>query len=125
LAATRLRQAGLPDLAGDWAPEDGAVRALMDRVCEAAAALETEHLKWDEGKLCMSRYPDESTRRFDQQFAETTTERNARLRKARLAARSCPPDEASEAQCDAPYHMRNGVPYCEICGRERLSRMEQ
>ena len=51
LAATRLRQAGLPDLAemadeiaGDWAPEDIAVRALMDRVCEAAAALETEHL---------------------------------------------------------------------------------
>ena len=52
LAATRLRQAGLPDLAetadelaDDWFPgEDIAIRALMARVCEAAAALETEHL---------------------------------------------------------------------------------
>lgn len=81
--------------------------------------------KWDEGKLCMSRYPNESARRFDQQFSETTYERNARLRKARRASSPCPPDDASEAQCDAPHHMRNGVPYCEICGRERLSRMGQ
>lgn len=33
----------------------------------------------------MSRYPNAATRRFDQQFAETTAERNARLRKARRA----------------------------------------
>jgi hypothetical protein len=32
----------------------------------------------------MSRYPDESTARFDDQFAETPEERNARLRKKRL-----------------------------------------
>lgn len=31
----------------------------------------------------MSRYPDETTRRFDQQFAETPEERNERLRTAR------------------------------------------
>lgn len=35
----------------------------------------------------MKRYPNEATRRFDQQFAETTAERNGRLREARLAAR--------------------------------------
>jgi len=31
----------------------------------------------------MSRYPSESVRRFDQQFAETPAERNDRLHKAR------------------------------------------
>lgn len=31
----------------------------------------------------MSRYPSDSVRRFDQQFAETTWERNARLAAAR------------------------------------------
>ena len=31
----------------------------------------------------MSRYPNESTRRFDQQFAETSAERNERLHKSR------------------------------------------
>ena len=33
----------------------------------------------------MSRYPDETTRRFDQQFAETEGERNKRLAAARKA----------------------------------------
>lgn len=32
----------------------------------------------------MSRYPDETTRRFDQQFAETPSERNERLRRKRV-----------------------------------------
>jgi len=31
----------------------------------------------------MSRYPNETTARFDQQFAETSDDRNERLRKAR------------------------------------------
>ena len=35
----------------------------------------------------MSRYPNEATRRFDQQFTETTTERDARLRKSRERSR--------------------------------------
>lgn len=71
----------------------------------------------------MSRYPNESTRRVDQQFAETTAERNARLRKARRAESPCPPDDKSEEQCGAPWHLRNGMPYCDICGRERWSKV--
>lgn len=51
LAAQRLRQAGDPDLAeavddlaDDFAADDGAVRAMMDRVAELAARLEKETL---------------------------------------------------------------------------------
>lgn len=54
LAETRLREAGLLELAdalyeiaNDWFPDDGAMRWLLDRVAEAAGKLEATYLEME------------------------------------------------------------------------------
>ena len=72
----------------------------------------------------MSRYPDETTRRFDQQFAETEGERNARLRKKRLAAtpkawNGGSIESAMEyARQNREKAIQQGASRCDECGGE-------
>lgn len=55
----------------------------------------------------MSRYPSYEVARFDQQFAETERERNARLAKARkMRARVC--SECGENAADVPSDLCPG-----------------
>lgn len=66
--------------------EDTAMRQEFDEVVNRWTAwrrkFQNDTMN-DEGKNSMSRYPNEDAERFDQQFAETETERNERLAAAR------------------------------------------
>ena len=52
----------------------------------------------------MGRYPDETTARFDQQFRESESERNERLRKSRISERQelKKADQLNAQQADLP-----------------------